>query len=542
MVLAALLPFEPREAALALPGMRLTILEGVAAAATAVIAWERRSELASLLRRPPGPLLGLAGFVAANWLSAALAEAPRLPALKFSVRMTACAVFAFLVAVCGQRLQQRALQALAWSSLLVALLAVLEGAGVLAVDPLLDAFRTAPVFVGGTRRASAGSEHPNLAAAFVGSGVLIWSGLAPGAARLIPPVTLLVVGLLLTYSRGGLLATIVGLVVMLGVRGRWGHSTRPPATALVVLLSGSAAFAGLSETFRLRIGDPSPDDWFLARYSPAMAALRLTPGAERPLAVDVENIGRATWRIEDVQLEQRWLDLDTRSLRDGPPTALPHQVGPGQRAAIVVMLHAPQRAGRYRVFFDSRLKRGRWFSEWGVAPGIATVTVTESPEVAEHAGPDAPPTDIPAGYWNPTRAEFMRLALAMWSDRPLVGVGPDNFRRLHARYAGRHLNFRSSAGNAFLEVAATTGLMGLVAFVATLGASIVAGVRGLAARVAEPTWAALLVSLLAAVIVHACVDYSLSATGHYLFFAFVVGGLASPAFSAPAPPGAKKTT
>jgi O-antigen ligase len=52
-----------------------------------------------------------------------------------------------------------------------------------------------------------------------------------------------------------------------------------------------------------------------------------------------------------------------------------------------------------------------------------------------------------------------------------TGVGPDNFRRLYGRYAGRTFwDERVSANNLALETGATTGLLGVLALAGTLGA------------------------------------------------------------------------
>src|SRR5438132_874107 len=82
---------------------------------------------------------------------------------------------------------------------------VLEGAGLRALDPVLAAFRETAFNVAGVRRATAGSEYPNLGAACIAYGLLSavawaarrrWS--ATPAVLLAAPFAL---GLLYTYSR-----------------------------------------------------------------------------------------------------------------------------------------------------------------------------------------------------------------------------------------------------------------------------------------------------------------------------------------------------
>ncbi len=529
--LMALLPFELREVALALPGMRITVLEGVAGAIVSLVAWERRHALLCVLRRPPGPLLLLLAFVGAHWLSAAAAEAPRALPLKFSLRMTACALFAFTVTVCERRLQRAGALALASSALVVAALAVLEGIGATTLDPVLDLFRKEAVFVGATRRATAGSEHPNLAAAFLVNGLLIWAGLLGSRMSSLPALALIVAGLLLTFSRGGLIAAGVSLVAFLLSRARSRRTARSGVWTLALLVALSAVLAWSSEAFRLRLQSLNSDDWFSARYRLAPVELRLEPGASRRLAVEVENVGRASWpAIRGVELGQRWLELGARALHDGPGARLPHDVPPGGRARMLITVEAPSQPGRYQLILDLKLERERWFSEMGVAPAVAGVLVSAEPEAGAAAvTQDQPLTDVLRSYWRPTRAELTHLALDMWRDRPLLGVGPDNFRRLHTRYGGRHYDISASASNAFLEIAATTGSIGLAAFVALLIAlvrKVLAALRGAVPESDPAAWAVLLLGLTVAVIAYASLDYLLAGTGHYLLFGFLVGAVA----------------
>jgi O-antigen ligase len=49
----------------------------------------------------------------------------------------------------------------------------------------------------------------------------------------------------------------------------------------------------------------------------------------------------------------------------------------------------------------------------------------------------------------------------MWRERPLLGVGPDNFRRLYGPYLGpRALDDRVNANSLYVETLADLGLVG----------------------------------------------------------------------------------
>src|SRR5262245_6735387 len=429
LLLLALLPFEPREPTLSVPGMQLTLLEIAALLLVPWIAWSNRRELLRLVGRPPLPLVFLGAFASCHLLSAALAEAPRFLPLKASLRMLACAGFAFVVAALGRERQRRALRGLAWGTLCVALLAVIEGAGFGGLDALLDAFREGAVFVGGTRRASAGSEHPNLAAAFLASGLVIWSGLTSTGGRSLLAVAVLTLGLLLTYSRGGLVAALISLCALLLARAVAGLSLRTVVGTLSLIGLASSAFALRSEAFRLRLlGEPAAG-WFVARYRPETARLQLAPGESVPLAIELENRGKASWRAaHGMALGQRWFDLGTAEIRGGPATTLPSDVEPGHRLKLVVPLTAPGLPGRYRVLLDLTHDNRRWLSEAGVAPGSVDVLVGTTQEADVPASSARLPQAVLPNYRQPDRAEYSGWALAMWRERPWTGVGSGNFR------------------------------------------------------------------------------------------------------------------
>jgi O-antigen ligase len=137
---------------------------------------------------------------------------------------------------------------------------------------------------------------------------------------------------------------------------------------------------------------------------------------------------------------------------------------------------------------------------------------------------------VPPETWERGRAGLWRAAVAMWRERPLTGLGPDNFRWAHAASAsgpaGDTHETLIPANNLFLEAAATTGTLGLLALVGALAATARAAGRALqrAARgSADAVWAAVLLALTVGVAVHGTVDTFLGFTGHYLFLGIVVG-------------------
>lgn len=131
----------------------------------------------------------------------------------------------------------------------------------------------------------------------------------------------------------------------------------------------------------------------------------------------------------------------------------------------------------------------------------------------------------PLEIWRPSRKELWPLALAMWKDHPVLGVGPDNFRKLAGRYAGRECEWdaRTFANNTYLEVATTVGIAGLIALLGVLLGLFVGCGPALRRGRAAPTLSAACLALAAAMAAHGLVDHVLAFTGHYLLLAFTTG-------------------
>jgi O-antigen ligase len=510
------LPFEPLRPVLPAFSLEFTLLELAAAAATAAILVARWPQAVLLLRRPPRTLAFLAAFAAAHLLSAAFAPAYGGPAAKFALRMVAAAVFALAVAASTVRARRAALAALAVSALLVALLALGEGLGGAVLDPVLDAFRERVYSIGENRRASGGSGGPNQAAAFLAAGLVAGAGVLAARARLaIGFAALVSLGLLFTYSRGGLAAAFVGLVVLAWAR----PGSRRVALGCAAAVAALAVGFLVHPRFRERLATEVTERLFAARYEPADAALRLAPGEVRSVEVELVNTGRSEWAPEMRPtlhaFLHEWPAREPLAVWRRPLAAA---VPVGGRERVAIAIRAPTRPGTYLLVWNLFTLPSGFLSASGTVPALVPVGVGVAP----------PPTvALEPRTWRRGRVELWTLALAMWRDHPLLGVGADNFRRLHPRYGGWLAagNYPMSAHNQILETVATTGLVGLLALLGTLAFAGLAARRALGGS--EGAAAAVVLALLAAWLVQAQVEALLEFTGHYLLFAFVVGAAAA---------------
>jgi putative inorganic carbon (HCO3(-)) transporter len=100
--------------------------------------------------------------------------------------------------------------------------------------------------------------------------------------------------------------------------------------------------------------------------------------------------------------------------------------------------------------------------------------------------PAVTPRDDGEAPWVVGRVELWGAALRLIQTRPLLGVGPDNFRHLYGAQLGLETwDERVQANNLYLEVLADVGLLGLAAFLWAVGGPLVVARRLLTARFAR---------------------------------------------------------
>lgn len=521
--LAALLliaPFEPR---FTVPfGLfHLSLVESVALPCFVILA------LASRPVPLTPPLRALALLVLVSLLSASLAAPDPGRALKFALRLGAMALFAILVSRQRETDLKWGFGALAASGSLAALLAVLEGRGLRVLDIVLGAFREIPFNVAGVRRASAGSEYPNLGAAMIFYALLAGVTLLRRRPRVRAAfVILLAAGLAYTYSRGAWVAGLAGLLVVAWFE-RGGGRYIPAALYLGVL----GFFVGGAEISQIRLGGENANDFYVAVYG-SPRQLAMDPGARVLVPVTLRNTGRRPWRKSDeFHLSYHLYESSRRPLVDGPRTDLPRDVLPGEAVTVQAALRAPATEGEYLLMWDLVHEETTWFSGQGVKPGIVRLIVGRGPAAASSVPEAEALAAIPDTLaWRPSRLELWSLAVRMWSAHPFFGVGPDNYRWTYGSLAGKAaFDTRVFSNNMFLEFAATLGTFGLAAFGAALALALANGWR----RALESTPSLIALSILVGMTVHGLADYVLAFTGHYLVFAFAIGALSAPSTAAP---------
>ena len=558
-LLAALLPFEmsdpiARVGPLQISSVEIFLYLALAAWGVSLCAgWLGGDrDLRAWLRRAPEAHRAVLVWSLVLVASAVCAPAWRGTAIKFALRSLSGILLYVAAAdlLRDPRAVTRTAKALVAGALVAAIAMIAEGRLAFAAA-LLRPFHVQTFEVFGLVRGSGPFQYPNIAAMYleavlpVAFALGLWSladrtqaatpiDLAPrrwrlGARRwrlcgVALVILALLAGILVTASRAGL-ATVFVCLGGMGIFWARAVQTRGAALAAFGALALLGIASGLSSSeLTLRLAFWKDADWYRASIEPVAGPAGqlpawLAPDSEAAVTFQVRNLGALTWQHlppTPVALSYHWLDADGDKVVvfDGLRTELPEDVLPGGGATVRAIAHAPHRPGRYLLWWDLVHEHATWFSQRG-DPGLReAVEVRRSALVRGPAGAGAlafaGPRSGKAAPFAPSevipRRALWRAALAAWRDRPLLGLGPDNFRHLYGRYLGLAApDDRLHANSLYLETLASTGTAGLLA----LAFLVVAFARAARRAIAAPATRTLALGFgvgLGAYLVHGAFD------------------------------------
>jgi hypothetical protein len=249
---------------------------------------------------------------------------------------------------------------------------------------------------------------------------------------------------------------------------------------LVLVATVTVVSPGPASLLGQRLRWWNDDAWFGVKYE-APTAPRLVRDGELFLThVTLRNTGVLTWRRagdRPTRLAHHWYaeaDDGTRTLVvfNGKRTELPVDVPPGGVVDVLAVARAPLADGSYRLAWDLVQEGVTWFSERGNATadelvmvnGVAAADLAPAPDVGWSA-----PLPLP-----PSRSALWRAAVTLWIKHPLLGIGPDNFRRRYEAVLSPgptgepYTDTRIHANSLYFETLADEGLLGAFALMALL--------------------------------------------------------------------------
>jgi hypothetical protein len=420
-------------------------------------------------------------------------------ALKFVWRFVAAA-FVFTITLRLAR-EPRHLRGLLWAIAIgagmSALLGLAEALAGPAFEPVLRLFKVAPTQVGGELRVSASFQYATIAAMYFEMAAPLAIVLATSTTRRwlrllgVAIACLCTANVVLSLTRAGMLTLGLAFALLLLAACRRRGPQRvllPTLLSAGVLLGGAAILTLHNPVFDMRLLTESDADWYGAAYS-APSRLRVDADQMASVALDVRNEGRLVWSSSGTHpfvLGYRWLTADGSGVLDVPPGEVPlsHDVAPGEIVHLQTAVAVPNLpVGAYRLDWGMLQREVLQFYERGWADAQTQVDVGPPPSGLAAVMPAILPRDDGEAPWVVGRLDLWGAALRMVAARPLLGVGPDNFRHLYGPQLGLETwDERVQANNLYLELLADMGVLGLAAFGWLIGVPLAHAARILRSR------------------------------------------------------------
>ena len=544
MLVAAVSPFER-----ALPGsifgLTLTTVEMaiVVALAIGAVSWMREPSAFEWRTAITFPLVAI---VAGAFVAAFAAPEFRGNALRVAARLGVAAMLFILVANVGRsdRLARQICAALLAAAALVGAIALLELAQVPWVLNALKQFRPGFHVVGGQLRATSTLFYPTITSMFLEVAFalgLVWIATSRLA---FAGLVLTGAGVIATFTRSGLITIALSLAVYGGIlflrrrqpgrrslgEGGWTGEHRRLAL-LAAILVALVLMSRSPQMLLARMSVEGSQDWYGASYD-VPQRLTVRPDSFNDIDVTLTNEGRLSWQSTaepPFALSYHFLNADTEDLIvfDGLRTPFARPIDPGEDVTMKARVRAPGYPGTYLLIWDVVQEHRTWLSLEGVYPGRSVVSVEGTP-----VGAPLPSRGrMPSSVMRMPRSILWQTALAIARDRPVAGIGPDNFRHTYGRHLGLVAwDVRVHANNSYIEVLAGMGAIGVIALGWLLFAALRSGTRSVidASDARLPIVAASFAACVA-IAMHALVDSFLTFTPTYTVFAVAAGLLFPPA-------------
>jgi hypothetical protein len=538
-LLAATLPFELRTPIVSFDPIAITDVEIILYAVIAV--WLFDVLRARRVRWTLAHSAVLAWLII-QFTAAIFAPIERDAALKFALRSTGGAAV-FLIAADWIRSGRGAawiMSAIALGAVLSAVIGILE-AQFTSVQSALLIFKTQATLVGGQVRASGTFQYANTAAMYWEAALPIifaagvWYSLERLKRRWLAIALvagfIVIEAIILSASRAALvsIAIVLGVLIIADrIRSTRSGVGRPAAIGLIALIVLCGFQLFVNPFFATRLISESDDTWFRAVIQPAQTDEIASAGEVFTTTVVVTNTSVRTWPsagVRPVYLSYHWIQPDSGRvlILDGERTSLPHDLAPGEATTVTALVKVPPVTGALLLQWDLVQEDVTWFSERGSA--VADVPVRVIPAPAHQLATFVPESVQLSDTSSPPRAELWRAGVEMGLSHPLLGIGPDNFRHVYGQYLGQTaFDDRITANNWYIELFATTGIVGLMSWL-LIPIALIAVARRQWPRLMQHD-RILVVGLGAALLaffLHGMVDYFMEFTPTYGLFWLIAG-------------------
>jgi hypothetical protein len=528
VLVAAVSPFE-RSLSVPLGGFTVTTVELAVAVAIATggLAFVRSESRRDWLTPITAPALAV---LASALVSAIVAPEFAGHALRVTGRLSAAfLLFAVIAhAAASARVTRHIIATLLASAAIVGLIAVLELAQLPAVLDLLKNFRPGFHVVGGQLRATSTLFYPTIASMYLEVAFALGLVFIASSRAAFVALVCCAAGVVATFTRAGLVTMVMSIAVFGAIAyldSRRLTAVHARLAALVVVLAGLVMLSRSPQMLVARMSTDLSQDWYGASYE-VPGTLTLRPDSFNDIPITLGNTGRLTWQSSEepvFALSYHWLTTGSEEVvvYDGLRTPFAQPIEPGGEVAFTARVRAPGYPGTYLLVWDVVQEHRTWLSLEGVFPGRTVVRV----EGEAVTPPLVTQGRMPSGTMRMPRPVLWRTAVEIWRERPLIGIGPDNFRHTYGRRLGLAAwDRRVHANNTYLEVLAGMGALGAAAVAWLAVAALRSALRAFAGLDADarPVFAAAAAAVLA-IAVHGLVDSFWTFTPTYAVFAIAAG-------------------
>lgn len=449
-LLVCQLPFEARVPVLHLAGFTLTNLELTAYLALAVAGWS------AVKRNTPFDPLDWALLAwCAAWLMAGL-SAPidnYESALRHTARMMIGPIMCLFVRATltdGERKRLGTL--LVITATIAAAIGILDLAYPSLLEPVVTIFRKMPTHSRFGLRAAGTFEHANQFSAFLElalpAAILLTKRIFRGVS-----IGLLVLGILLSLSRAGWVASIIGATVTLILATSFRPVKTRQAGNVIAVVVTILILILLIPAVRLRIFS-----WFIAPPLAASYKFEATPR----YGIRITNLGKITWKSHEkgqVLLVLHFTNLEPASGEGSDFLELPRDVAPGEDVLLPIQRERIG-PGKFLHIYDLWHPDYGYASQWN-SPPLAGITLRTSTSLK--FSPD--PSVLAPHRKRATRFQLWYAAWDIFAEHPFLGIGPGQFQTNYPRWLP-HVTPDPAlhANQLYLGILAEGGVIALLAF------------------------------------------------------------------------------